>query len=208
MRSAKRITGFFTLFLVAFVLLMVPWPGLQEGYGAGFRAVGNALFVRFGSAGAVRFRPISTADPDRDMELVLQNRQNGAEYIFTGSTRLQGYKPTAFVLALTLATPIPWRRRWRALLWGFLLVNLYVALRVVVFLLAAFSGDNSLALFTFGPVVKSALDYIHWVVVISFAGWLILPLPIWAFVSLRRQDWRTIVQGTQTALRGEQEVGR
>ena len=204
----KRVAGFFVRFLVVFVLLMAPWPGLQEAYGAGFRAVGNVLFVRFGSGGAVRFRAISVVDPDRDMELVLRNRRNGAEYIFTGSARLQGYKPTVFVLALTLATPIPWRRRWRALLWGFLLVNGYVGFRVVVFLLAAFSGDNSLSLFTFGPVVKSTLDYIHWVVVISFAGWLILPLPIWAFVSLRRQDWRMIVQGAQAALGGEQEVGQ
>ena len=208
MQSAKRIAGFFALSLVAFALLMAPWPGVQEAYGAGFRAVGNALFAWFGPAGTVHFGPISTVDPDRDMELLLRNRLNGAEYTFTGSARLQGYKPTAFVLALTLATPIPWRRRWWALLWVFLLVNVYVALRVVVFLLAAFSGDNSLALFTLGPFGKSALDYLHWVVVTSFAGWLILPLPIWAFVSLRREDWRTIVQGTQAAASGEQEIGR
>ena len=192
MLSAKRMAAFFVVFLLVFVLLMAPWPGLQEAYGAGFRAVGNLLFVRFGAGGAVRFQPIETPDPDRDMELVLRNRRNGAKYIFTGSARLQGYKPTAFILALTLATPIPWRRRGWALLWGFLLVNLYVAFRVVIFLLAAFSADNSLALFTLGPVGRAILDFVHWVVVISFAGWLILPLPIWALLSFRRQDWLAI----------------
>lgn len=178
---------------------MAPWPGLEEAYGRLFRAGGNLLFVRFGPGGAVHYRPLTTPDPkDRDMELVLTNLRNGAEYTFIGSSRLQGYRPTAFILALTLATPIPWSRRWRAVLWGLLGIHVYVDLKAAVFLLVAFSGDNSLALFRLGQTGKGFLEYLNWLVVVSYAGWLILPLIIWVLVTFHRKDWEAVLQKTAT----------
>ena len=175
-----------------FVVLTAPWPGLPAAYAPVYRAGVNLLFARFGSSGAVEVRRSTRQDPDHDTELVLSNWRTGAEYVFAGSS-LKGYKPTAFVLALILATPIPWGRRWRAALWGMVCVTAYSALRMAVFLATAFSGDNSLALFAPGPVGKGALDYLSWVVVDSFTGWLILPLPIWALVCFRRKDRRAAV---------------
>lgn len=194
MRPARTLAGFFVRFLVVFVLLMVPWPGLGAAYATFFRVSGNFLFSTFGSDGRVRFLPVANPEKERDTEVVLVNRGTGAEMRLAGGSRLQGYKPTAFVLALILATPIPWSRRWRAVVWGLMLVNVYVALRVGIFLLAAYSGDGAVALFTPGPVCRPVLDFLLWVVVVSFAGWLILPLPIWALVTFRRSDWPTILE--------------
>ncbi len=191
---SRHVVAFFVRFMVIFVVLMAPWPGLPRAYAPGYRAAGNLLFGSFGSAGSVDLRPSTRQDPDRDTEFALANWETDAEYVFAGSS-LKGYKPTAFVLALILATPIPWRRRWRALLWGMVCITLYVALRTAVFLAAVFTEDNGLAVLTLGPISKGALDYVYWVVVDSFAGWLILPLPIWALVSFRRQDWQTLRKG-------------
>lgn len=194
MRPVRVLGGFFLRFLVVFVLLMAPWPGVSEAYAAFFRSGGNLLFSSFGSEGRVRFLPLSDGDPGQDTEVVLVNRRTGAQISIAGGSRLQGFKPTAFVLALILATPIPWSRRWRAAVFGLILVNAYVALRVMVFLLAAFSGDSAIALFSPGPICGTILDFLYWVCVASFAGWLVVPLPIWALVSFRRSDWPTILQ--------------
>ena len=194
MRPARVLGGFFLRFLVVFVLLMAPWPGVSEAYAAFFRAGGNFLFSKFGSDGRVRFLPLANPDEGRDTEVVLVNRRAGGEMRVVGGSRLQGYKPTAFVLALILATPVPWSRRWRAVVWGLVLVNAYVGLRVFAFLLAAFSGDSTVALFSPGPVCRAILDFFVWVLVVSFAGWLIVPLPIWALVTFRRSDWPTILR--------------
>ena len=193
MRS-RHVVGFFVRFMAIFVVLTAPWPGLPQAYAPAYRAAGNLLFASFGADGTVELRPSTRDDPDRDTEFALANWQTDAESVFVGSS-LKGYKPTAFVLALILATPIPWRRRWRALLWGTVCITVYAALRTTVFLVAVFSEDNDLAVLTLGPISKTALDYIYWVVVDSFAGWLILPLPIWALVSFRRQDWQTLLKG-------------
>ena len=194
MRPARVLGGFFLRFIVVFVLLMAPWPGVSEAYAAFFRAGGNFLFSTFGPEGRVRFLPYADADAGQDTEVVLINRRTGAQVSIAGGSRLQGFNPTAFVLALILATPIPWSRRWQAAVFGLILINAYVALRVMLFLIAMFSSDSALALFSPGPIFRPILDFLYWVCVTSFAGWLIIPLPIWALVSFRRSDWPTILQ--------------
>lgn len=194
----RAIVGFFVRFMVLFVLLAAPWPGLPKIYAPVYRYVGNALFARFGSGGAVRLRPSTGQDPERDTEFVLTNRSNGSEYTFVG-TSLKGYQPMALVMALIAATPIPWSRRWRALLWGLACVTLYAILRMVVFLVFSFSADNALALYTLSPTSRTVLDYVYWVVVESLAGWLILPLPIWAIVCFGQRDWLTSVLDRKTS---------
>ncbi|UCE58480.1 MAG: hypothetical protein JSU63_13675 [Phycisphaerales bacterium] len=194
MLPIRRIAGFFVRFTVVFVLLVAPWPGVHEAYATVYRAGGNLLFGRFGYYGNVEFRPAAKPTAAHDTEAVLTNWRTEAKYTFVGSSQ-KGYLPTAFVLALILATPIPWYRRWRAVVWGLLLVSVYVVLRLGIFLALAFSGDNGLSVFSLGSAGRSILDYLHWVIVDSFAGWLILPLPIWIVVSFRRQDWVSILQG-------------
>lgn len=197
----KPIGGFFLRFMVLFVLLTAPRLGLPQAYAPVYRAVGNTLFGRFGSGGAVRLQASGGQDPHRDTDFVLRNRSNGAEYVF-GGTSLKGYQPTAFLCCLILATPMRWSRRWRALLWGLAIVSVYAALRTTLFLFFAFSEGNhlvqdmsesgSLALFSLGPFGGSVLDYLYRVFVESFAGWLFVPLPIWALVCFWRRDrWTT-----------------
>ncbi|MCH9035377.1 MAG: hypothetical protein IID42_12890 [Planctomycetes bacterium] len=195
--GAKPVVGFFIRFMVLFVVLTAPWPGLPKVYAPIYRAVGNVLFVRFGSGGAVRLQSSGWQDSAYDTNFVLTNRNNGAEYVFRG-TSLKGYQPTAFLFCLILATPIPWSRRWRGLLWGLAIVSVYAALRAALFLFFAFSEGNhlvqdmsesgSLALFTLGPFGRSVLEYLYWVFVESFAGWLFVPLPIWALVCFWQSD--------------------
>ena len=195
--GAKPIVGFFIRFMVLFVVLTAPWPGLPRVYAPIYRAVGNTLFVRFSSAGSVHLQSSGRHDPDRDTDFVLRNRNNDAEFLFRG-TSLKGYQPTAFLFCLILATPIPWSRRWRALLWGLAIVSVYAALRATLFLFFAFSEGNhlvqdmseaeSLAIFALGPFGRGVLEYAYWVFVESFAGWLFVPLPIWALVCFWRSE--------------------
>lgn len=194
MMSTRPIVGFFLRFLLFFLALMILWSGVGATYGRAFRAMGNLLFARFGTDGLVRFQRSEGSNTEDDLEVMLMNRGNGAESTFAGSSRLQGYKPTAFLLALILATPVSWKRRGRAVLWGTVWINVYVSLKTAVFLLARFSDENALALYAPGPLARGLLGYLEWLFVISFAAWLIVPLPIWALVTLRRDDWPSILQ--------------
>ena len=141
------------------------------------------VFGWFGPNGNVQVNESLAEDPNHDTVFVLTNWEADAESEFAGSS-LKGYEPTAFVLALILATPIPLLRRLWAAAFGLVLVSLYAAIRTGVFLVFAFSRDNDLAVFSLGPTARGAIEYVFWVVGESFGGWLLVPLPIWALVCL------------------------
>ncbi len=189
MFSPKQITWFFLKFLIVFGVLATPLPGVREGYGAFFRGGVNLVYGSFGSQGRVRCRPLSPPVPNHDMEITLENRVTGGMKTIAGDSRLQGYLPTMFTVALLVASPIPWRRRWRALAWGFALINAYVALRVLVFLLWEFSGEGGPAFIPLGQFWRSVVGYLYWLLVVSFAGVYVVPIPLWFLVTFRRSDW-------------------
>jgi hypothetical protein len=110
------------------------------------------------------------------------------------STRLTGYLPTAELLALVLATSIPWSRKWKALLWGMLGVHAYIALRLASAVLYVLSATQLSEFFTFTPtgnkIVHSIYEMAVQSVTISFAT----PALIWIVVTFRRGDfekWRS-----------------
>ena len=75
---------------------------------------------------------------------------------------------------------------------GLLVIQLYVAARVTIALLFAFSGDNALALFAPSPFWSKVLFHSYRVALPSFAGNFVGPIPIWFLVSFRRGDWERI----------------
>ncbi len=205
MNNRQSILRFLGRFFLFFILLMAPWPALHDIYGSMFRTGCNVVLSRFGPHGEVRWSPLMVSDNQHDTELVLIDRQTRRARRVAGDSRLYGYLPTAYILCLILATPMPTRRRPWAIAGGLALVHLYVLFRLLVFLGVAFTGRFGPELYTLGPVSGKILDFVHWVVVVSFAGWLIVPLPIWLVVSFRRADWAKLFHSTGTSTPGDTE---
>lgn len=173
MPSPKLIIRFAVLVVVFYTLLMIPWPGLERGYAGIFRSGGDALFSRFWfwSSGNVRFldlhseklfEELDAATPGqlprgvklpeaagvKDTVMVLMNSAKPGTFgLLRTSSRYLGFEPTAAVIALSLATPIVWRRRTWVLLWGLFWVHLFIALRLTLTLGGEF----------FNPAKKYAL---------------------------------------------------
>jgi len=72
-------------------------------------------------------------DKEKDTLIVLQNKKTLEKIGFqrTGS-RLMGYTPTALLVALILATPVSWLRRFVYLLAGLVVVHAFVVLRMTL----------------------------------------------------------------------------
>jgi hypothetical protein len=192
MHGTRTYAWFFAKFLFFFVIFLIPWPRYTQAYGGYFRSGCNLLFSSFGGGAETEFMPMSDPDGKRDTRVLLANRKTGMVAQTHVSSQLQGLQPTVYVLALILATPVPWSRKWRALLLGFVAISVYVAFRVAIFLLGAFNGDDSLAVFSFGPFVTTMIGFLKWVVVTSFAGNFVVPVPIWLLVTFRRGDWAVL----------------
>jgi hypothetical protein len=124
----KAIVGFFVWFLIVYGALMALWPVVADEYGAFFRASGAMIFGSFGSTRTVRFQTLAEPDGTNDTSLTIRNRAAPKSMELHTSSRRVGYFPTVILAGLILATPVPWRRRALALLWGLLLIHGFISL--------------------------------------------------------------------------------
>lgn len=202
--SKKSVAFFFAKVIVIYALLIAPLPGVREGYAHAFCAAGNLAFRFFGKEGRARFQlkdppPIN---PDAvDWEIKLENIRTHQTGTFEPdrNTRKFGYLQTAFVVALVLATPIPWKRRGWAVLWGVILISAFTGLQVAIHLLNSFSNADALNQFQLGRTSKTLLLVLLKVVVTSPVTAYIAPTLLWIAVTFRREDWATLLPGRRSA---------
>ncbi len=176
--SVKALITFFFLFLLIFAGLLLLWSPLAVGYGWCFRIAGNGL-VGGGSPNPVWFERAEKLTELHDVQVVVVDPRDHTKRSTPLSSYRHGYMPTAFILALTLATPIAWRRRFWSALWALFLVHNYIALKLVLFPVAYGGGESG----TWS--VPGVLRWMFWVVGASSVGWMLVPLVIWAILSFR-----------------------
>lgn len=187
----KSILFFFLRVVLIYTLFILPWHGVMHAYHVMYCKAGNALFYRIGGAGNVTFsiQEKKTRNKDTRMRLEIWKSKKGKGQ---GEVQIDamytGYKPTIFTLALILATPLRWSRRWRCAIWGFLLVSLFVAFRVWLHLVAILSEDNPMQLYALGMWMKAIVTGSSKILLQSPATSYIVPLFIWALIMFRRDD--------------------
>jgi len=180
---------------VLYALFVVQWPGVTDGYRWLFRHAGNALFYRVGDASIVRFEKVGGGVEGTDTRVMLQNRRDGKAGALEIRSLYFGYRPAVFMTALILATPIPWRRRGRALAWGLICVTLFVGLRLWLRVTDAFCDPNMLGLYAISPLWRSLLHGVMLAVSLAPATTYFAPLIIWGLVTFRREDWASLMEG-------------
>ena len=193
----KPFAGFVIRLLMIYGVLCIPWPGVRRGYAALYRSAGNFLFGSFGSEGVVRLRPAHTGQGRFDSEIQVHKRGSPSTGTIPHESIMTGYLPMAETIALVLATPIPWRRRWKALLYGVLLVNGFVALRMCIRLLYWFSVEQPWALYKPGLFWNKVLARVYEFIAVAPTCTFLVPVLIWILVTFRREDVRRFVGSTQ-----------
>ena len=196
---SKSVGAFVIRFLVIYGLMMTPCPGVRRAYAAVFNTGGNLLFGSFGREGEVRFGRPPQNDGEFDTEIILTRRtaKGFAQQRIPPIARTLGYMPTAMMVALVVATASPWKRRRWALVWGLAFVHAFIALRVGLLLVEAFSQDTLLRLYTLSAFWEKALNRAIPALVRAPAGSYIIPIMIWILVSFRASDFASRNARTQ-----------
>lgn len=194
MLPLKRISWFFVCSVFVYAMLVAPWHGLEDTYQACFRSGGNLLYGTIGDRAAAKFAPGTSKRGGGDTLITVRKRQRPyAEMDLSISSAQVGYRPTVFLIALALATPIPWSRRWKALVLGLLAVQMFIAFRVGLFLVDLLSNENIMAVYSLPAWIKSILRGVSLVLFRSPAMHYIGPLFIWLGVTFRRGDFETLM---------------
>jgi hypothetical protein len=190
----RLIAGFALRFALVYAVLIVGWPLFAPAYRPIYCSLGNLVFG--GGEASVHFRPRETRDPF-DVELVL-TRKGPPEVRgrATNDSHLVGYLPTVSLIALVIATPIAWKRRRRALLWGLVLVTIFVLLRMAIPIWRDFSRPDALQVYHPGPAARWVLGIAERALLSAPASWFVVPILIWVVVAFRREDWILLQPGT------------
>jgi hypothetical protein len=212
MRQAKQSLFFVVLVpTLCVVLILLPIPGLKTGYLSAFRAVGNTVFARFWfwSDGSVTFLDLRAPDlraqidaatagplplglqlpppsPVQDTMMIMVNRRTvGAFGLLPTSALVLGYWPTALFLALLLPTPMRWKRKGWAFVWGMVLIQLSIAIRLTLTIAEnGFATDKPYALFELGPTGTALLKKVEQIAVHDPTASLAIGAVVWLIVAL------------------------
>ncbi len=193
MLRPKQIFFALARFAVIFGLLIFPWPGWNDIYGDYFRALGQAAFSRLDDQRIVLFEPhhVQHGFSSLDTQMTLGNRalvdRNGQGLVeqVDLDTRSIGWIPTALTMALILATPVPWRQRGWALVWGLLLIHAFILFSLQLWI---WDESSALSLMRLSPFLQTVLDDLDYTLVTQLGASFSVPILIWILVTIRRED--------------------
>ena len=138
MPKRSQLVNFAVRFGLIFCLLVIPWPGLREGYAHIFQLESRALIkVALPATGSSVGGATESGQRWADTRIVLNpsgettvERRLSSRTVLLDSRSL-GWMPLAMMLAMIGATPLIQRHLWHALL-AFGLVNMCIGLTVVM----------------------------------------------------------------------------
>jgi hypothetical protein len=194
-RLARRIGGFALRFALAYGLLVLAWPVVRPVFRPFYCALGNALFA--GGEASARFRPLDGAgDLDNgDLDIRVELTKRGPPPVtarMENSSHHVGYMPMVSLVAFVLASPIPWKRRRRALLIGLVLVTGFVALRMALPVVRDFSNADALQVYHPGAFARWLLGIAERAFLNAPASFFVVPIFLWVLVAFRQEDWAIV----------------
>lgn len=226
MSVVKRLILALVVFAVVYGGLMLLRTPLTDAYARMFRAGGNIAFSRylFWGDGSVHFvdlrlpraqlfaevdrntygmlpitTPILQLKGEKDTLMLLKNRSRMKDFgMLRTSSRMVGYTPTAFLVALFLATPVGWRKRLWVFIIGLVLAHGYIFVRLSVYLAVGewgFASAKPYALFSLGEFWSGILTAVNEVVndnpmfylPFSIFLWLVVNVLIGSLADLRQR---------------------
>ena len=188
--------------LLIYGFLSLPFSFYDETYGMVYRKVAGVFFSKFRDNGSVVFRewkePAMTrvnigsyaiVNPDGTFHTAAVNI----------NTRYMGYFPTILLIALVLASPVPWNRKLFALAAGLILLTLLIMFKQWIALLWLCEQNTWLRLTDFTGTSKKLLTFLNTFISDASSTVLYFVFLIWFIVTFRLEDLK--IQNPKSEIR-------
>jgi hypothetical protein len=172
-----------------YIVLLALWPLTRAPFAAAYRGGLELTLGPVWPGRTVRFVPAAIDQGFAATEVIMQNPGANREGRRISRTWFRGYLPMTVLASLTLAAARPWPKRLRTIAWGTLIMAALIALGELFMLLETFGGENDVALFRPGPVTAHLIASGAFIFAKSPGTILLLPILIWAGLTVRRADW-------------------
>jgi hypothetical protein len=193
--SLRPLVRMVLLGILYFILLMSIAPA--RFYPPVFRFGANLFLGSFGSNRIAKYEPFADPLGMRDTKISVGSDATGSP-VYPSSLGInavrEGYAPTALLIALFLATPVPLRERWRSMAVGLVVIQLFVAIRITVAALYGFSrvgigGHRLLEVGAFGSGILHRADQI---ITGDLHLTFVVPVVVWLLIAVRFEGVRAM----------------
>ncbi|NLO51510.1 MAG: hypothetical protein GX103_10190 [Bacteroidales bacterium] len=196
MISTKKILLSVAVFIVLYTLLLLPQLKINRLYAEYFCSVGNFLFEDFPRGGFVNLKT-QTEKGGNDIALFLSRADWMEGTKIKGVTANKasdriGYLITAFFVALTLATPISWKRKLIAVVVGIVIVTTFVMLKMYIIILNSYTLVDWFGLYQ-EPTEKARIQFWYEHFAASATYGYSFVVVVWLALVLRKKDWKLLI---------------
>ncbi len=184
------------VFIVLYTLLLLPQLKINRLYAEYFCSVGNFLFEDFPRGGFVNLKT-QTEKGGNDIALFLSRADWMEGTKIKGVTANKasdriGYLITAFFVALTLATPISWKRKLIAVVVGIVIVTTFVMLKMYIIILNSYTLVDWFGLYQ-EPTEKARIQFWYEHFAASATYGYSFVVVVWLALVLRKKDWKLLI---------------
>lgn len=186
---------FVVWFAFWYAVLLFLWPITGQAYCSAFRAIGTLVYGSNDRSKEIAFESFPQGYHSHYTRVVIVNpammKPDGSGPVrnLDLDTRAFGWMPLALLLALILATPLPWERRRWALLWGFICQQGFVILALGY---CIWNESSEIGMVSLSAASKEAAMAVR----SMLAGQLMMAVPIliWILVTFRKGDFQKIAK--------------
>jgi len=195
MIATKKILISVGVFIVLYTLLLLPQLNVNRLYADYFCSVGNFLFEDFPRGGFVNLKT-QTDKGGNDIALFLSRADWMEGTKIKGVTANKasdriGYLITAFFIALTLATPISWKRKSIALVLGMIIVTAFVMLKMYIIILNSYTLVDWFGLYQ-EPTEKETIQFWYMRFAAPATYGYSFVIIVWLALSIGKKEWKAL----------------
>lgn len=179
---------------LTYLLLILPWPGVERAFSWLYRGTANVALRIVGAGEYVYVGVPAVFHPRGDVEIQLRNPHSDRKVRIEYSSRDWAYLSLAAAIALIVAVPPPWPLRWRAGILMVILFLLFAGLRIAV---GAFYGLASVQAISIGEGTRRAAGLVMMGFSATPVNSFVIPILLWVLVLYWNYDW-TLLHSTET----------
>lgn len=192
MPSRRQLCHFVVPFMIAYGLMIAPWPGWNKCYGDYFQSFGNCFLSEQNEVRTLRFQAGDEGRLDTKIVIIAANSLDASgnlhAQILALDSRSVGWIPTALLLALVLGTPLRIKRRLLALIVGLIAVHGYILFTLWIYIVNESSHANASGPQDAFAFLAAIGDVLETTLVSQLGASIIAPVIIWFLVSFRKKD--------------------
>lgn len=176
---------------ISYLLLVLPWPGWGAAFSMAYRGASNFAFRVTGVGEYLYMGVPAVFHPRGDVEMAMKNPSTGQVVRMEFSSRDWAYLSMAASVALILAIPGRWPKRYAAGGILILLTSAFCGLRIVM---GAIYGLTSVGVFNASEGTRRILGSIMMGFSATPINSFVVPILLWLVVLYWTYDWKSLQQ--------------